>query len=75
MAFSTFSLEFMDGEGSRVRDTPTARIRVETGTGFGALQLPIITADCKSKEEIDFQIDRLVGELENIRRQAHQKFT
>ena len=74
MSYRTFALEFSDGQEGRVGTTPTARIKVATGTGFGALSLPYIAADCKTQGEIDFQINHLIEELESIRREAQTKF-
>ena len=75
MSYRTFALEFLDERGRTIPDTPTARIKVVAGTGFEGLPLPYITADCKTKSEIDFAIDRLIEELQNIRSEATSKLS
>jgi hypothetical protein len=34
----------------------------------------ILTPNCLTFQEIDFQINKLIGELENIRKEARKKF-
>jgi hypothetical protein len=35
----------------------------------------LLTAQCMGISEFDFEVDRLKSELEDVRREAHQKFT
>lgn len=35
----------------------------------------LLSADCMTKKEVDVQVDRLIKQLENIRKKAKKKFS
>jgi hypothetical protein len=74
---SNYSLElnFIDDHDSNMPFPPVARIYVQTSTGIDGDSHRYISLDCLTSSELDNEVDRLKGELENIRTNGHAKFT
>jgi hypothetical protein len=51
-----------------------AQIALKTWTHDSAEGAPLISPDCVSVIELDFEVDRLHAELEEIRRRGHAQF-
>jgi hypothetical protein len=54
--------------------SPVARIYVKMWMGRENDPLHYISQDCAFTAELDFVVDRLIGELEDIRKRGHAKF-
>lgn len=67
-------LDFKDDRKSEIRHAPIATIFVKTESRRTELGPALITPDCVSISEIEFQIEQLIQELESIRKQARAKF-
>jgi 23S rRNA-/tRNA-specific pseudouridylate synthase len=70
-------LEFSDGINVTLPESPTARVRVYVqclGSNVAGSHR-YVTKDCVSDKEFDREIDRLIQELERIRRKGHAKFS
>lgn len=74
MATYNLALEFKDDRDSQLPHRPIARIRVKTFTHATADGPPLITPDCVTIRELEYQIDQLVSELDVIRKEARAKF-
>lgn len=71
----TYSLDlnFIDDRKSKLPHPPIAEIFVKTHTARED-GLPIITPECVTIEEFEYQIERLQKELEALRTKARKKF-
>jgi hypothetical protein len=61
-------VEFMDDRESHLPHNPIARIYVKTFSRAIADGTPLITPDCVTIRELEYQIDQLQSELEAIRK-------
>ena len=72
MSYS-LELDFVDHSQTEFPSPPVARVFIKTSTqdedGF-----TYVTPNCVSASELDYQIDRLKKELEEIRKKAHRQF-
>jgi hypothetical protein len=71
----TFELEFIDDGQTKFPIGARAVVRVKMLSGWGGAPPRDITADCATAKELDEQIDRLIAELEQIRKEGHRKFS
>ena len=74
MSNYSFELEFLDGKKSPLPLSSVARVYVQMTTSVPNSAHKYVTQDCASASEFDYQINRLIEELENIRRRAHKQF-
>jgi hypothetical protein len=72
----TYSLDlsFMDDYKSQLPHAPIAEIYVKSCGHRTEDGPPIITPECVTISELEDQVDRLIGELEGIRKKARAKF-
>jgi hypothetical protein len=75
MSNYSFELEFLDGEKSPLPFSSVARVYVQMTTSVPNSSHKYVTQDCTTASEFDFQINRLIKELENVRREAHKHFS
>jgi len=54
--------------------SPVARIYVKSWSGREGDSFHYISQDCAASSELDWVVDRLIGELESIRKRGHAKF-
>ena len=69
----TFDLEYVDPEAKGFPDTPHAYIGLKSWSGTPLSGLHV-TPECRSANEIDYEVKRLKGELDRIARAAKRKF-
>ena len=53
---------------------PSAHIYVKTHTRKDGSKLMLITPECVSYPEVDYEISRLIKELEELRKRAKKEF-
>lgn len=72
----TFDLLFLDDRKSKLPHAPIAHICLKTWStgGYKDHDPPLLTPDCVTLAELEWQIDRLKEELETIRKEARRKF-
>ena len=72
---TNLDLVFKTSKESKLPTSPRAWIYIkESGSGPSGEDLECITPSCASLPEINEQVDRLIGELEAIRKKAKAKF-
>lgn len=54
--------------------SPVARIYVKMWSGRDGDSFHYLGQDCATASELDWVVDRLIGELEKIRKSGHAKF-
>lgn len=67
-------LKFIDDRKSDLPHAPRAYVYVKTWSEMEENGTPLITPDCVTIRELEYQIDKLQEELEQIRKQARAKF-
>jgi hypothetical protein len=65
-------LEFLDDQKSKLPFNPIARIYVKTFTRASADGPPLITPNCVTIRELEYQIDQIESELEAIRKKRER---
>jgi len=75
MSNYNFELEFLDGDKSPLPISSIARVYVQVTTSVPNSSHKYITQDCATASEFDYQINRLIKELENLRHRARERFT
>lgn len=68
----SFGLDFYDTKEVGTLLAPIANIYIRVYSKWGNLNL--ITHECRSMREFNFEVDRLKDELEDIRESAKKKF-
>jgi hypothetical protein len=74
MATYSLDLIFEDDRKSKLPHPPRAFVCVKTFSQLVADGPRLITPDCVSMQELDHHINRLIEELETIRKKAKAKF-
>ena len=74
MATHNLDLEFLDDRKSELPHNPIARICLKVWTHATHDGAPLITPNCVTIREFEYQIDRLKSELEELRKDARTKF-
>ena len=71
----TYSLDllFKGGEGSNSRGPTRSHVYVKSWTTRGDAR-PLLSSECLSLSELEGEIDRLKGELEEIRKKARHEY-
>lgn len=72
MLDSTLNLDLSFETGEIV--SPVARIYVKAWSECEDDSRRYISQDCATASELDWVVNRLIGELENIRKSGHAKF-
>lgn len=65
-------LEGVPGPGPPLSNVVVRRSHLVDYNGHN--KWPVLTRECRSADELDGEIDRLIGELETIRSLAHKKY-
>jgi hypothetical protein len=74
MNTSTLALWFKESPKGALPGPLTSWVCVKSYTGGDENLPPLLTPDCFSLAEINYQIDRLKDELEIVRREAHRRY-
>jgi hypothetical protein len=77
MSTYNFDLLFLPSPANALPGPPISHIQVKTFTkcGYtGVPDRPTITPQCMTFRELSAEVDRLIGELEEIRREANAKY-
>lgn len=70
----SLELEFEPTPDSQLHHPPVARIYVAGASGVDTSNRRYISPNCLLPAELDYQIDRLHAELENIRERGRERF-
>jgi len=68
----SFGLDFFEPKKGELCFAPIVNIYIHIFSKWGKLLL--IAPECRSMEEVNYEINRLQGELEDVRESAKKKF-
>ena len=75
METSSLALEFLDDRDSMLSHQPIAAVYVQTSTRrAGGSTHDLVSADCVSVTELEYEVNRLKGELDSILKEGRQRF-
>jgi hypothetical protein len=73
-ALDTFGLIFLDDSKSGLHHAPITHVALNSSSKHEYSDAPVLTPQCITFRELEYQIDRLKDELDEIKAQAKRRF-